>query len=136
MKGQMSARYTAGTLTFTLAALAAFAVPTTQAKTPPRYHAKQSLLGCWTLYGPHQPSQPFRSRVRRCFAKDGTISGVTVEGGGEGSFLSEHWHLVGQNLKILDENTEQECLFRLSDDRQLLILSNCRAAGEWQSDKR
>ena len=67
MKAPMSTHSVTRTLAFILAALPTFALPTAQAKMPPSYHAKRILIGCWTIYGPQQPNQPFRSHSWRCW---------------------------------------------------------------------
>lgn len=138
MKDQIPARSIAGTMSLALAVLAAVAVvalPIAHADGLPLYRAKRMLFGCWTRYEPLPSKQRFRAFTTRCFHEGRAIGGASMESGGEGGDFCERWRVMGRHLRIWDEYTEQECLLALSDDRQTLTLSNCRAAGEWKFDK-
>lgn len=100
----------------------------------PPYRVKRLLRGCWTKDVPPKAGRRWGSSATICFMEGRTIGGGYVDAGHGGDFC-ERYRVDGRRLVMRDNygNAEQ-CLYHVAEDRNSLILGDCRRAGEWKRD--
>ncbi|TXN25662.1 hypothetical protein [Methylobacterium sp. WL19] len=141
MKNQMRALSIFRAARIALISLAAgpiMAVPATaHADGASLYRAKRLLLGCWKHAGPLQPERKFSNLTMRCFQVGRASVRVSLESDGGANASCERWRVVGQHVVIWDKyQNEQNCLFALSNDSQILTLGDCGYSGKWERDEK
>jgi len=97
------------------------------------YRVKRVLHGCWTHQIPASPRGGFGGSATHCFHAGRAIGGVSIYNREGGDFCLRY--RVDRNRLIMRDNygNFERCLYHF-ESKDLLIVGDCKSAGEWKRD--